>query len=77
MKVKLLDKNKKPVDHFNSGKCSPGSKEWQKVEHKFYNYPPGVRYIKFKDGTKDTKFWAGHYGAKMCQPTVLIHSGEF
>ena len=74
MKVALLDKDKRPIDHFNSGTLSAGSSEWQKVEHNFYNYPSGVRFIKYEDGTKDKKFWAGYFGAKMCQPTVLIHS---
>jgi len=74
VKVTLLDKDERPIDHFNSGIIAAGSAEWHKVEHNFYNYPPGVRYIQYEDGTKDKKFWAGHFGAKMCQPTVLIHS---
>ena len=75
MKVALLDKDERPIDHFHSGIIAAGSAEWHKVEHSFYNYPPGVRYIQYEDGTKDKHFWAGHFGAKMCQPTVLIHSG--
>ena len=77
MNVYLLDQNKKTLAEFKSGVCGAGSKEWTKVEHNFLNYPSGVRCIKFEDGSKDKKFWAGHYGAKMCQPTVKIHLGTF
>lgn len=76
MKVTLLDEHRKPIDCFDSGICSAGSSEWQKVEHNFSSYPAGVRYIKFEDGSKDKQFWSGHYGAKMCQPTVKIHQSE-
>ena len=77
MNVYLLDQNKKTLAEFKSGVHGAGSKEWTKVEHNFLNYPSGVRCIKFEDGSKDKKFWAGHYGAKMCQPTVKIHLGTF
>lgn len=77
MNVYLLDQHKKPLAEFKSGVRGAGSKEWAKVEHIFRNYPSGVRCIKFEDGTKDKPFWAGHFGAKMCQPTVKIHLGRF
>ncbi len=76
MNVTLLDKNKKPLDHFNSGAKNAGPGDWQKLEHKFFNYPAGVRFIRFQDGSKDSAGWAGHYGAKMCQPTVKVLLGE-
>eukprot|EP00794_Sanderia_malayensis_P002849 gene2849-3295_t len=72
MNVTLLDRYKQPLDHFVSGVKSAGSQDWQKIEHKFYNYPPGVCFIRFEDGTKDRSGWAGQFGAKMCQPTVKV-----
>ncbi|XP_065056698.1 uncharacterized protein LOC135684922 [Rhopilema esculentum] len=75
MNVTLLDQQKKALDTFKSEVRPAGSSDWQKVEHVFRNYPSGVRFIKFEDGTKDKKFWAGHFSAKMCQPTILIELG--
>ena len=39
-------------------------------KHVFDAYPPGVRFIHFRHGGKDRKWWAGHYGVKMALPTV-------
>ena len=39
MKVALLDKDERPIDHFNSGIIATGSAEWHKVEQSCYNYP--------------------------------------
>ena len=48
--------------------------KWEKVELKvFGKYPKGVRYIKFKDGGKDVKWWAGHFGVKMVGAYVGFH----
>ncbi|XP_066999154.2 F-box only protein 44 isoform X2 [Anabrus simplex] len=47
-------------------------RQWKKVVHKFYNYGPGVRYIRFYHGGIDTQFWAGHYGSKMSGACVKI-----
>ena len=75
MDVTLLDADENPLDHFATGNKSAGSQDWQKVEHKFYKYPSGVRFIRFEDGTKDSAGWDGQFGAKMCEPTVKIVLG--
>ena len=49
-----------------------GELGWRKVEHVFRGYSPGVRYVLFMDGGKDTQFWAGHYGSKMAAATVQV-----
>ncbi|XP_077998271.1 F-box only protein 44-like [Glandiceps talaboti] len=46
--------------------------EWHKVKHTFTGYGPGVRSIIFEDASKDTQFWAGHYGGKMSAAVVKI-----
>lgn len=40
--------------------------------HVFKNYGPGVRYIKFTHGGKDTQFWAGWYGIRVTDSCVEI-----
>lgn len=45
---------------------------WRRVEHMFCDYGPDVRYIRFADGGKDTKYWAGHYGSKMAGAQVRV-----
>ena len=38
----------------------------------FQKYGPGVRFIRFYHGGKDTQFWAGHYGSKMSGACVKL-----
>ena len=52
------------------GERAEGKREWDRLEHTFRDYPSGVRYIQFKDFGKDTKYWAGFYGAKLAGATV-------
>ncbi|XP_061452283.1 F-box only protein 27 isoform X2 [Rhineura floridana] len=46
--------------------------KYQKVSHVFRSYGPGVRYIRFSHEGMDTQFWAGHYGARITNSTVLV-----
>ncbi|EDL81107.1 similar to F-box protein 44 (predicted), isoform CRA_a [Rattus norvegicus] len=48
-----------------------GGDEW-KVSHTFSNYPPGVRYIWFQHGGVDTHYWAGWYGPRVTNSSVII-----
>ncbi|XP_052338186.1 F-box only protein 6-like isoform X3 [Oncorhynchus keta] len=43
-----------------------------KMTHVFKNYGPGVRYIRFIHGGKDTQFWAGWYGIRVTNSSVEI-----
>ncbi|KAL1449818.1 hypothetical protein WDU94_002291 [Cyamophila willieti] len=75
LKVCLLDEKKEPLA-FHVHATSIDELNWQKVENKFENYPPGVRYVLFHHEGVDSQFWRGHYGSKMTQSTVfLIPSG--
>ncbi|KAM3922708.1 F-box only protein 44 [Leptodactylus fuscus] len=50
--------------------------EWSQIEHTFKNYGPGVRYIYFEHGGKDTQFWAGWYGIRVTNSSVTIDPGD-
>lgn len=40
--------------------------------HVFKDYGPGVRYICFTHGGKDTQFWAGWYGIRVTESCVEV-----
>ncbi|KAI4536930.1 hypothetical protein MG293_013133 [Ovis ammon polii] len=46
--------------------------KWTEVSHTFSDYPPGVRHIFFQHGGKDTQFWAGWYGPRVTNSSVVI-----
>ncbi|KAK5895037.1 hypothetical protein CesoFtcFv8_011663 [Champsocephalus esox] len=45
---------------------------WNQLTHVFQNYGPGVRYIRFTHGGRDTQFWAGWYGIRVTDSSVEI-----
>ena len=45
---------------------------WHKILHQFKDYGKGVRYVRFADSGKDTKWWMGQYGSKMAGACVRI-----
>ncbi|XP_037540378.1 F-box only protein 6-like [Nematolebias whitei] len=45
---------------------------WNQMTHIFHNYGPGVRYIRFIHGGKDTRFWKGFFGVHITQTCVEI-----
>lgn len=42
------------------------------VSYTFSDYPPGVRHILFQHGGKDTQFWAGWYGPRVTNSSIII-----
>ncbi|RXM35732.1 hypothetical protein EOD39_3943 [Acipenser ruthenus] len=76
MKVKLLAADKRTVlQKYNSGlKIVPIQPVqcWEKVIHVFYNYGPGVRYVKFKHAAKDVLFWKGHFGTWVTKTSLTV-----
>jgi F-box protein 6 len=40
------------------------------VEHKFKDYPAGMRYLKLRCWGMDNQFWRGHYGVKLANCSV-------
>lgn len=45
---------------------------WTEVSHTFSDYPPGVRHILFQHGGKDTQYWAGWYGPRVTNSSIIV-----
>lgn len=72
LKVELRDVNHNVITSWYSGILNtggvandPSDDAWYQLEHTFSGYGPGLRYIYWEDGSKDTEGWAGWYGAKL------------
>ena len=59
---------------FDSDVCRAYADEWEKVEYTFFPVPDTARYVRFEDGGKDAKCWAGNYGVKMVG--AAVYAGE-
>lgn len=73
--VELLDQRKKPIQTFAPETVffeQWNDQQWHQMTHLFKNYGPGVRYIHFIHGGKDTQFWAGWYGIRVTNSSVEI-----
>lgn len=53
------------IDQWNDAK-------WTEVSYTFSDYPPGVRHILFQHGGKDTQYWAGWYGPRVTNSSIVI-----
>ncbi|KAM3911784.1 F-box only protein 27 isoform 2-T2 [Leptodactylus fuscus] len=76
IKVQLLAADKKSVIKEFSRAPEP-IPQWNdtcyhQVYYEFRNYGPGVRYVKFTHGGKDTQFWKGWYGARISNSSVTV-----
>ncbi|XP_053124448.1 F-box only protein 17-like [Hemicordylus capensis] len=80
MRVSLLAKDKRSVIAEFMAEPDPipqwNSAEYQQVSHVFRSYGPGVRYVHFFHEGQDTQFWAGHYGARVTNSTVLVKASR-
>ncbi|XP_068604844.1 F-box only protein 6-like [Brachionichthys hirsutus] len=73
--VELLTQKKKPVKTFAPETVSFeqwNDQKWNQMTHAFQNYGPGVRYVRFTHGGKDTQFWAGWYGIRVTDSCVEV-----
>lgn len=72
LNASLLDENKREIPGccFESKENKALSDEWEKVEYTFYPVPDEARFLRFEDGGKDSKYWAGRYGVKMTGASV-------
>lgn len=73
--VQLLDQQKEILQEFKPEKVSfPqwNDQQWNEMVHVFKDYGPGVRYIRFTHGGKDTQFWAGWYGIRVTESCVEV-----
>lgn len=65
LRVELRDENGNVLESWEAGnQIAPliASGAWVLEEHRFRNYPTGVREIYWEDGGDDAEFWLGHYG---------------
>ncbi len=76
IRVDLLDSEKQVVtsyqDSITTDQWLGGELGWRRVEGEFKSYGSGVRFVRFADGGKDTKYWSGHYGSKMAGARLVI-----
>ncbi|AKJ06182.1 Branched-chain amino acid ABC transporter, amino acid-binding protein [Archangium gephyra] len=77
LKVELLDEQMNLVSTFDTGVVRQTGPcdydpDWQTVSHVFTGYGPGVRYVRWQDGGKDSEWWWGHYGAIMRNAVVKV-----
>ncbi|XP_073491844.1 F-box only protein 6-like [Aquarana catesbeiana] len=72
--VRLISEDKKILQEFRPQPLILPERDgqWHYVTHTFSNYGPGVRYIFFQHGGKDTKFWAGWYGVRVTNSSISI-----
>lgn len=73
--VELLCQRKRPIQVFSPEvvyfeQWNDGT--WTQMRHVFRNYGPGVRFIRFTHGGKDTQFWAGWYGIRVTDSCVEL-----
>uniref|UniRef100_A0A8C6V0I5 Si:dkey-147f3.4 n=1 Tax=Neogobius melanostomus TaxID=47308 RepID=A0A8C6V0I5_9GOBI len=75
IKVELLNQKKKSIQTFEPETVHIeqwSDQQWHQMTHVFKNYGPGVRYINFVHGGKDSQFWAGWYGVRLADSSVEI-----
>ncbi|XP_034733396.1 F-box only protein 6-like isoform X2 [Etheostoma cragini] len=73
--VELLNQRKEPIRKFAPETVyfeQWNDQKWNQMTYVFQNYGPGVRYIRFIHGGKDTQFWAGWYGIRVTDSCVEI-----
>jgi hypothetical protein len=79
LKVELLDAERKVVAGFDtgvrttSGTCTAAG-GWDDQFHSFADYGPGVRYIRWEDGGRDTAGQSGHHGTRMAEANLRIYT---
>ncbi|XP_026633863.1 F-box only protein 27 isoform X1 [Microtus ochrogaster] len=73
--VKLLDAHQNVLDKFSA--VPDPIEQWNnniylQVSHVFSNIRRGVRFVSFEHWGQDTQFWAGHYGARVTNSSVIV-----
>ncbi|XP_030623570.1 F-box only protein 6-like [Chanos chanos] len=74
--VELLNHKKQVIQTFRPERVyfpQWNDTQWNNVTHAFQDYGPGVRYVRFIHGGKDTQFWAGWYGIRVTNSSVEIN----
>ncbi|XP_028264765.1 F-box only protein 6-like isoform X2 [Parambassis ranga] len=75
MSVQLLNQRQEVIQSFTPKTVhfdQWNDQKWNQMTHVFQNYGPGVRFIRFTHGGKDSQFWAGWYGIRVTDSCVEI-----
>ncbi|XP_004636934.1 F-box only protein 27-like [Octodon degus] len=81
--VQLRDANNTVLDEFSAMRVAVA--HWSsmadpflylQVTHVFSNIKAGIRFVSFKHAGTDTKFWAGHYGARLTNSSVTVRISQ-
>lgn len=74
--VELLDKKKRQIQRFTPPiiyyERGNDIKTFEQITYVFRDYGPGVRYIHFVHGGKDTIYWAGWWGVRVTNSSIEI-----
>ncbi|XP_078281301.1 F-box only protein 2 [Rhinoraja longicauda] len=73
--VELLSEDMSVIQEYKSDEIQVpqwSDAEWKEISTTFTSYGPGVRYVKFTHGGKDSQFWGGWYGARITNSTVAV-----
>ncbi|XP_060713966.1 F-box only protein 2 isoform X1 [Tachysurus vachellii] len=74
--VRLLDENKEMLSEYKPEPVilDPDTEDclWKQVTHTLSDYGPGLRFISFEHGGKDTKYWDGWFGVRVTGSYVAI-----
>ncbi|KAF0876433.1 FBX27 protein, partial [Crocuta crocuta] len=71
--VQLLDANQTVLDKFSA--MPVPIQQWNNnVTHVFSDIKTGVRFVSFEHWGQDTQFWAGHYGARVTNSSVVVRA---
>uniref|UniRef100_A0A087XHF3 FBA domain-containing protein n=2 Tax=Poecilia formosa TaxID=48698 RepID=A0A087XHF3_POEFO len=75
MSVKLLHSNNRVIQEFTPETIHLLEQEnhrWKQMIHVFKDYGPGVRYVYFEHGGRDSVFWAGWYGIRLTETSIEL-----
>ncbi|XP_072442807.1 F-box only protein 6-like [Chiloscyllium punctatum] len=75
LEVKLLSKNKTVIQTYKSKAIDIpqwSDAQWKQLIHVFEDYGPGVRFVWFSHHGQDTQYWAGWYGVRVTNSSVII-----
>ena len=59
-------------DVTSDGGWSTTDDTWEQIRHVFEGYGPGLRSIYIQDGGYDSEYWAGHYGVRFDDASVVL-----
>lgn len=73
LRVYLVTEKYEICDKFVFEKTQNANMNWNEV-HDTLEITDNVRYVVFFHGGSDTQLWAGFYGPKMCNGSIVIRS---